>query len=1075
MARTDGDITLSVDVEVGDVKTAANDIVGQLEDIFARVKGRTGLSDTFKNAQTSAARLYDEIRKVQTKMAELEASSTKTELQDPKTNAGAQYEQLKQKLNDLTNRATVTTSKLNEMARATPPTTAFSELANVMKTVASGAQSAAGSITKLIGTAIKSKIASLTKAMKGLSRSTRGQNNALQLGFKNFIRYGLGVRSIFALINKLRRALYEGIGNLAQYSPNFNAVISDFISALATLKNAFAAAFSPILSVALPALTALMNALLDAIAVIGSFFSALTGQTTFIKAKRLNKDYAASLSKTGSSAGDAAGGISDANDAAEELKRTIAGFDDVEILHEDKSSGSSGSGGSGGGGGAGGLGDISPADMFETLDIESPIAEFARKIRELIGSQDWEGLGQFLGENINSIFEKAKELISWDNLGARITFVIDAIATTFNSLVDTVDWELIGSTFAEGINTLIKTLDLFVRRIDWGLLGTSVSEGLNGLFTNVNWEEIGLLVGDSITAIFGFIDNAITTFKWEDLGTNLASALYKIFTSVSWNKVGKTFADGVNGVLDLLYGFITTFNWKSASSRLMGALNSFIHNVNWKRLGSVLGELIKALLGTFKVIISEFDWTGFGKSVGEFLSGIDWFGIISAVLSTIVQIGISLIEMTFGTTGGLATALATAFLGLVASIKEYFAGYGGDIVQGLYDGIVAAFDGIAKWIIDNVFDPFIQAFKDAFGIKSPSKVMEEQGGYVIEGLYDGITAKWKTIKSFFSAGVKGITGIFKAENWKGSGSDIVEKVKGGLSSTWSTLTSNVSSKISGVKGQFTRYNWKPGGTSIVSGIKSGIQSLWSNSIIVYFYERIKGIKDQFTTSNWASTGESIVNKLKSGITNKYGEITSKFNSMIRDIKSEFNDTDWKSVGKNICSGLESGINAGWSWVTDKARSLASAAKGAAEDELKINSPSKVFRDRIGKAIPEGLAAGIEADSKLAITAVTNLSKAVASQDIPQLQIPSVALGKIIPYEMSKNVDTLNETIKSLVDVLRYNQSNAITREDITNVLNEVLPTMLERYVSFYIGDEQIARHANAGNVRLDYRFNPVGR
>ena len=60
-------------------------------------------------------------------------------------------------------------------------------------------------------------------------------------------------------------------------------------------------------------------------------------------------------------------------------------------------------------------------------------------------------------------------------------------------------------------------------------------------------------------------------------------------------------------------------------------------------------------------------------------------------------------------------------------------------------------------------------------------------------------------------------------------------------------------------------------------------------------------------------------------------------------------------------------------------------------------------------------------------------------------------------------------------MIKYNQSNAITREDITAVLNDVLPTMLQQYVSFYIGDEQVARHANAGNVRLDYRFNPVGR
>ena len=52
--------------------------------------------------------------------------------------------------------------------------------------------------------------------------------------------------------------------------------------------------------------------------------------------------------------------------------------------------------------------------------------------------------------------------------------------------------------------------------------------------------------------------------------------------------------------------------------------------------------------------------------------------------------------------------------------------------------------------------------------------------------------------------------------------------------------------------------------------------------------------------------------------------------------------------------------------------------------------------------------------------------------------------------------------------------NPVTKDNLVEVLNAILPTMLQRYVSFYIGDEQIARHANAGNSKLDYRFNPSG-
>lgn len=1077
MAKADGDITLSVNIEASDVETAANSIKGRLENIFAQMSGKTGLSDTFKSAQVSAASLYDEITKVQTKIAELKATAASkgasADLGDPNTAFGAQYSQLTNILNGLTNRATIVTDRLQTMSQVNPPTTKFEGLANTLRNVANGAGQAATSIAKIVGSAIKSKILGLTKSLTGLAKSTKSQNNALQIGFKNFIRYGLGVRSIFALINKLRRALFEGIGNLAQYSPEFNRVISDFISALATLKNAFATAFAPILSVALPLLTSLMNALVDAISLIGRFFASLTGHNTFIQAKHVNKDYAASLNKTGRSANNATRGINGAKEAAEDLQRTIAGFDDVEILHENKPSSSSSSGGSGAGSGAGTK--LSPADMFETVGIESPIADLAKRLRELIMNQDWTGLGQFLGEKINAIFQKAKDIISWDNLGTKITEIVNAITKTFNSLIDTIDWNLIGSTFAEGINTVIKTLDLLITGIDWALLGRSIAEGWNGLFSNIDWLGAGKLIGDGIVAVFDFLYDAITTFKWEDLGKNLATALYKVFRTVNWNKVGKTFANAVNGVFKLLYGFITNFNWAAATSRLMVAINSFIHNVDWKRIGATLGELIKALLQTFKTIIAEFDWRGLGTAIAQFLGGIDWAGLISEVLSAIVQLGISLIQSTLGLSSGFATTLVDILAGVAGKIRDYFKQYGGDIVQGLIDGIVAAIKGIGKWIEDNVVNPIIDAFKSAFGIASPSKVMRQMGTFVMQGLLQGISSTWTTVSNFFKNAITTISNFFKNFNWREAGATVIQKLHSGISNTWGTVSSFFNNGVNTIRNLINSSNWSGSGNTIVTKLKTGVSSLWNSSLVSYIRTGISGITNTIKNTNWTATGTSIVSKLRSGLVNSWSHISSFARSGVYQLMSTFQSSGWYNIGANICAGIANGIRAGWSWVSSAAYNLARSAYYSARNALGIHSPSKVFKDLIGKMIPAGMAEGIEDESALAIQAVKNLSSAITNTDMPQLQIPSVALGEVIPYETTKNLDTMGETMKSLVDMLKYNQTNVVTKEDLTTILNTILPTLLQRYVSFYIGDEQIARHANAGNSTLDYRFNPVGK
>ena len=59
-----------------------------------------------------------------------------------------------------------------------------------------------------------------------------------------------------------------------------------------------------------------------------------------------------------------------------------------------------------------------------------------------------------------------------------------------------------------------------------------------------------------------------------------------------------------------------------------------------------------------------------------------------------------------------------------------------------FKGIVDGVKGIGTWIKQHIFDPFIDGFKNAFGIHSPSTVMAEQGGFyylrTLKGLKDNI-------------------------------------------------------------------------------------------------------------------------------------------------------------------------------------------------------------------------------------------------------------------------------------------------------------------------------------------------
>lgn len=83
-----------------------------------------------------------------------------------------------------------------------------------------------------------------------------------------------------------------------------------------------------------------------------------------------------------------------------------------------------------------------------------------------------------------------------------------------------------------------------------------------------------------------------------------------------------------------------------------------------------------------------------------------------------------------------------------------------------------------------------------------------------------------------------------------------------------------------------------------------------------------------------------------------------------------------SVGGNIVDGIWNGIKAGWEWLTSSVSNLAGNLLKAAKNALGIKSPSRKFRDMVGKQIPAGIAVGINKYAKLAKNAVSDMANSL---------------------------------------------------------------------------------------------------
>ena len=82
----------------------------------------------------------------------------------------------------------------------------------------------------------------------------------------------------------------------------------------------------------------------------------------------------------------------------------------------------------------------------------------------------------------------------------------------------------------------------------------------------------------------------------------------------------------------------------------------------------------------------------------------------------------------------------------------------------------------------------------------------------------------------------------------------------------------------------------------------------------------------------------------------------------------------RSAGVNAMSGLVAGINAGRSGVITAMRSAARAAVAAAKSELKIKSPSRVFRDEVGAMTMRGFGEGVLKESKTQAKIIQNAAR-----------------------------------------------------------------------------------------------------
>ena len=621
-----------------------------------------------------------------------------------------------------------------------------------------------------------------------------------------------------------------------------------------------------------------------------------------------------------------------------------------------------------------GLGDLADAMVkWGNVEIPEKLASTLSPLATAVNGFMFTGWG---GDNIGIIApalgELADAMVKWKNVE-----IPENLGTSLGSLASGVNCFMFAGWSGDNIGIVAPALgNLADSIVKWdgveipanlGPSLTSLSNGVNA-FILAGWGA------DAISALVpGLGELADSVSKWKDV--TVPEGMYSQLVSLA-NGVGNFMfagwgADAVNTVSSGLGTLADSVrNWKDVEvpeglSDQLSALSSGISSFMFA--GSASDAISTVATGLGDLADSVRKWSGvevpetLGTSLTSLATGVNAFTLSSLA-------------------GDALTKVVTPIGDLAGAIKKWNSVEIPDDIQtkmtALASGVESfSFAFVAGWSIGTIIEPLTslaEAVKTWNGVKIP------------ESIETGLSALSSGLMSFSNVG-----NISLAVSSIGTIADSASKLSGvDYTSAAAGIVSlaDALSKLSGidVSGSANISAISTAVSNMVTGLSTAITnksaevSTAIGNMLSSALNNSAPYKSTFYTYG-KSLGSKISDALNDSGSNVNNAVTNVLTSAASEIYSQYNN--WYTAGAYLSIGIAEGIRSGESEAITAATDLATKALKAAQDKLKIASPSKVMYG-FGRYFDMGFANGIldYADT------VAKASENIATQAISTAQI-----------------------------------------------------------------------------------------
>lgn len=463
---------------------------------------------------------------------------------------------------------------------------------------------------------------------------------------------------------------------------------------------------------------------------------------------------------------------------------------------------------------------------------------------------------------------------------------------------------------------------------------------------------------------FGEVVKAI----WDGFCSVLAPIFEAAFEIIS--SVLGTVLDVLTGILDVFIG-IFTGNWEQCWN---GIKEIFVGI--WNGLVGILKSLGNMLLGIFDAVCGWFGttwdetWTNIKQFFVDTWNGITTFfsNVINAIKTAVSNFITTIINFFAQLPTNIANFITNAYNSVVTWVSNMVA-KAGEMGQNFLNAVVSFFTNLpykVGYFIGNTLTNIV------LWVGNMVAKAREMGTNFISNVVSFFTQLPGKVLQFITSAFNNV------QTWA---TNMVNKAR----EMGTNFINNVVSFFTQLPGKVLQFitsalnNVQTWATNMVNKARKMGTNFINN--VVSFMQQLPGKIKQYL--------DSAINNLKTWVTQMGQKGKEAVQSLIDNVKSAASGIvdKVKSIGSDIVSGVWNGIKAAKDTFVSNVKSFFSGIVDGVKDALGIGSPSKVFRDEIGKWLPPGVVQGFEAAMPSAMKAIQkDLNKGIDNIDTDDISV-----------------------------------------------------------------------------------------